>query len=357
MKTYTKFLIEIFFISFLKVFLIFFGIILIINILDQIDFFSKKDVYFFYPVFLSFLNTPSIIFEIFPFIFLITTQVFFIKLIDSHELQIFKYSGLNNFTIVKIVGLFSFIFGLFLILFFYSASAVLQNNYLEIKNEYSNDNKYLAVITENGLWMKDIMDTKINIINANKVDNEFLIEVLIVQFNKNYELIRTIESNKVDISNYNWKIKDPKISENNKTIKLEEINIKSNFDLKKINSLFSNLSSLTIYDLFKLRQSYKSLNYSLIEIDSHLYKISSYPFYLALITVLTAIIMFNIGYQKNSLFRIILGIFLSVVIYYINYFFNVLGTSEKIPLLISIWFPLIILSIINVTFIMRINEK
>tara|TARA_B110000977_G_C10724544_1_gene356550 strand:+ start:95 stop:298 length:204 start_codon:yes stop_codon:yes gene_type:complete len=67
--------------------------------------------------------------------------------------------------------------------------------------------------------------------------------------------------------------------------------------------------------------------------------------------------MFSIGYKKNTLFKIILGIFLSVVIYYINYFFNVLGTTEKIPVLLSIIFPLILLAIINTISIIRLNEK
>ena len=67
--------------------------------------------------------------------------------------------------------------------------------------------------------------------------------------------------------------------------------------------------------------------------------------------------MFNISYQKNSIFRIVLGIFLSVIIYYISNFFSVLGTSEKIPLFLSIWLPLIILLIINIIFILRLNEK
>ena len=137
----------------------------------------------------------------------------------------------------------------------------------------------------------------------------------------------------------------------------DEIILYSNFDLKKINSLFSNLSALTMLDLIKLRKSYKSLNYSLIDIDSHLYKIIAYPIYLTLITVFSAIVMFNVGYQKNSIFKIILGILLSVIIYYINYFFNILGSNEKIPLILSIFLPLVILSIINFTSIIRINEK
>ena len=55
----------------------------------------------------------------------------------------------------------------------------MKNSYLLIKNKYSSDNKYLAVITENGLWIKDEIENKINIINAGKVNNQFLLNVSI----------------------------------------------------------------------------------------------------------------------------------------------------------------------------------
>ena len=184
-----------------------------------------------------------------------------------------------------------------------------------------------------------------------------LLEVSITQFDKNFNISRIIKSKKVDISSTKWKVFNPTILENNITTFPNEIIILSNFDLKKINSLFSNLSSLTIPDLLKLKKSYKSLNYSVVEIDSHLYKVISYPIYLTLITIFSAIIMFNIGYQKNFFFNIVLGVLLSVIIYYINYFINILGISEKIPLILSIFLPLIILSIINFISIIKINEK
>ena len=357
MKIYIKFLINLFNISFFKVFSIFFIVILLTNILEQIDFFKNVDINFFYLVFLSFLNSPSILFEILPFIFLLSTQVFFISLIDKKELEIFKYTGLNNFMIVRIIGAYTFIAGLILIVIFYNTSAILKNSYLLIKNQYSDDNKYLAVITENGLWIKDEINENVNIVNAHKVDNEFLLNVLITQFNKNFEITNIIQSEKVDISSYQWKIFNATILRNNQQSFLNEIILQSNFDLQRINSLFSNLSSLTIFELITLRKSYKTLNYSVVDIDSHLYKITSYPIYLSLITIFSAIIMFNIGYQKNSFFKITLGILLSVVIYYINYFLNILGTNEKIPLILSIFMPLIILLIINFISIIRINEK
>jgi len=233
----------------------------------------------------------------------------------------------------------------------------MKNSYLKIKNKHTNDDRYLAVITENGLWIKDEIDNNINIINATNVSDEFLLNVFITQFDKNHNLIKTIQSPRVNIKSYNWRLVDVTISKENEISKLSKLKLLSNFDLKKINSLFSNLSSLTIPELIKLRSSYKSLNYSLIEIDSQLYKVFTYPIYLTLITLLSSVIMFNIGYQKNTLFQIIFGIFLSVIIYYINYFFNVLGTSEKIPVFLSIFLPLILLAIINMISIIRLNEK
>ena len=357
MRVYVKFLINLFNISFLKIFFSFFIIILITNILEQMEFFKNLDISFFYLIFLSFLNTPSIIFEILPFIFLLSTQVFFIYLIDKKELEIFKYNGLTNFIIIKIISFYALIIGVIFIIFFYNASAAMKNSYLLIKNKYSDDNKYLAVITENGLWIKDEIGSKINIINANKVDNQFLLDVQITELNKNFDVLKIIQSDKVDISSFEWKINKPTILNNNQEYILDELVLQSNFDLKKINSLFSNLSSLTIFKLIELRKSYKILNYSVVDIDSHLYRVISYPIYLTLITIFSSIIMFNIGYQKNTFYKITLGIFLSVIIYYVSYFLNILGTNEKIPLILSIFIPLAMLAIINFTFIIKINEK
>ena len=357
MKTYIKFLINLFNLSFIKIFSIFFVIILITNILDQTEFFKDKNLSFIYLLFLSFLNTPSVLFEILPFIFLLSTQIFFINLINKNELQVFKYTGLNNIKIIKILGLYSFILGIVFVIFFYNGSSILKNSYLLIKNNYSDDDKYLAVITENGLWIKDEINDEINITNASKVDDEFLLNVSITRFNKDFNVVEILQSEKVDITSKNWIIFNPTILNGNSQSSIDKIMLQSNFDLQKINSLFSNLSSLSIIDLIKLRKSYMSLNYSVTDINSHLLKIISYPLYLTLITIFSAITMFNIGYQKNTFFNIILGIFLSVIIYYINNFLNVLGTNERIPLTLSIFLPLVILLIINFISIIKLNEK
>ena len=40
--------------------------------------------------------------------------------------------------------------------------------YLEIKSSHTNNDKYLAVITKNGLWIKDKIEDNVLIINSRK---------------------------------------------------------------------------------------------------------------------------------------------------------------------------------------------
>ena len=357
MKTYTKFLIYGFIKSFLNVFLVMISLVFILNILKEIEFFSNKDVNSFYPIYLSIMSSPSIIFEMFPFIFLIATQFFFLKLFDNDEINIFKYSGLKNIKIINLLSLVSFFLGILTITLFYSFSSNLQHYYLQIKNQFSENKLYLAVINKNGLWIKDVVNNQTSIINSSKINNNFLTNTFITTFDEDFNLVRSLKSNKIDIKNNEWLIYDATVFENNVGQKKDLIKFRSNFNQKRIESLFSNLSSLSLLELIDLRENYKLLNYSTVDVDIQIYKVATYPLFLVIMTILSSIIMLNTKKTSSKVIRIIIGLFFSVLIYYINNFFNVMGSTEKLPLMVSIWTPIIFLSLINLIMLININEK
>ena len=357
MKIYVKFLVFSFIKSLIFVSSIIYVLIFILNILTEFEFFREIDVQYYFPIYLSLINSPSLLFEMFPFIFLISSQIFFINLMKNDQIQTFKYSGLKNSKILLILSLTSFLTGLIIIGLFYNLSSNLKNIYLNLKNNYTSDDKYLAVITNNGLWIKDNIDGKTSIINASKIDEELLIEVSITELDKEFKVKRQIESDKIDISKNDWYVFNPKIFSGNGKDELDSIYFKSNFDYERIQNLFSNLSSLSILELYKLKNNYNLLNLSTIEIRLQIQKILSFPFYLCFMSILAAIIMFNSKKQKSNTLKISYGLFLSVLIYYINNFFNVLGKTEKINILLSVWTPILILIIINFIYTLKINEK
>ncbi len=357
-KTYQIYLSKVFTLTLIKTFMVFVSLSFILNIFEEVNFFKELEVSITVPIFLTFLNIPSVIFDIFPFIFLITAQFAFMKLMDQNEIIVLKNFGLDNLKIIKILSILSFVFGLFIITIYYNFSSSLKYSYLNLKNTYAKDNKYLAVITENGIWIKDQRGENINIINANSFNNKYLYNVDIVQFDKNFNFKRNIVSKSILIENKKWVINEALIADNKgKTKKIKNFHLDTNLNYDDLNSLYSNLSSLNIFELNDLKKKYDDINYSSTEINSAIQKLISFPFYLTVMTILAATLMLSIKYNKSKVFHLILGILISVIIYYLSFFFEELGKNEQIPIVISIWVPMIIIILFSTVSLVRINEK
>ena len=357
-KTYQQYLIK----SLLKYIFLISGIFLILsfllNIIEEIRFFKNLDLGISYSFLLTFLNVPSIVYEIFPFIFLISTQMFFVNLFEKEELIVLKKHGLDNLVLIKILIITSLVCGILIVSVFYTFSAQMKHSYLSFKNKFTNDNKYLAVVNENGLWIKDEVDNSINIINAEIFENDTLKNLIITQMDKDFNIIKTIIAKSANIQRNTWKIKNVEVHETEKSKEnYDQILFKTNFNKEKLNSIFSNLTSLTFFELLSMSKDYDQLGYSTLEINSHLHKLYSFPIYLMIMSLVGGILMLNIKYNKSKVVNITIGIILSVIIYYLNYFINLLGTNEKIPIILSIWLPHLILFLFCLTFLIRINEN
>ncbi len=357
-KIYIKYILKKFFLIFFNVSLIFLSLAIVLNIFEEISFFKNIDSSPLLPYFLTLLNAPITLFEIFPFIFLISAQFFFFYMYKNDEILLLKNNGLSNLKIIKILFLSTLLMGLLIIILYYNLSSKLKFIYTDIKNNYTNDNKYLAVVNDSGLWLKDETNESILIVKSKNISNNFLLQVFINEFDFDFKLKKTIQADKVNIDNKNWILENPIITKNNVTIKnIDDLKFKTNFDDEKIKNLFSNFSTLHIVELFDLKKDYENLGYSSDEIQIHILKLFLSPYLFALMTVFSSIIMINIKRNKSIFFNIILGIFTSVIIYYFNFIFLSLGNTGKIPPNVSVFLPVLFLTIISVMGLVRVNEK
>ena len=356
-KTYERYIIKNFINKFITISIIFFSLVIILSILEEISFFKNLKVNFLFPYLLTFLSAPITLFEMFPFIFLLATQFLFFDLFKKEELNLLKSNGMSNLRIIKILFFSSLFMGIFTVIIYYNAASKLKFFYTDIKNKFSNDNKYLAVVTDSGLWLKDEIKENTFIVKATNIKDNYLINVIIYEFNENFNLVKTIQSEKIDIENKRWMAGSSTITEKNISNEVENLQIETNFNQEKINNLFSNISTLNILELFDLKKDYENLGYSSDEILIHLLKLFSTPFFYGVLTVMSSIIMFNFKKDRSLFFHIILGILMSVIIYYINFMFTSLGNNGKIPVVISIFLPILFISIFSIIGLIRVNEK
>jgi len=357
-KTLDRYFISLFFKKFLMLSAIFFSLSFTLTIFEEITYLSDTRSAFYLPFMLAIFNAPTTLLEIFPFIILIAAQLFFIDLIKKKENELIKINNLNNFYLIKLLSICSFIFGILIITIYYPISSKLKFIYSDIKNVYSEDGKYLKHLNDNGIWIKDEIKNEIYIINGATKKDPYLEDVFISKFNINFDLIENIFTKKIDITNDEWVIKNPIIFKNNRQIQLEKtIILSTHFNIDKINSSFKNLNSFNLFQLINIKNENRSLGYSSQDIDLHLLKIISLPIYFTILVIISSLIMLNIKKNKPYIFHVLLGISLSVIIYYINNIFNVFGLTNKIPIYLSIFFPMIFLGIISIIGLIRINEK
>jgi lipopolysaccharide export system permease protein len=284
--------------------------------------------------------------------------MFFVNLFEKEELIVLKKHGVDNLVLIKILIITSLVCGILIVSLFYTISAQMKHSYLSFKNKFTDDKKYLAVVNENGLWIKDEVDNSINIINAEIFENDTLKKLIITQMDKDFNIVKTIIGKSANIQKNTWKIKNVEVHEIEKSkVSHDQILFKTNFNKEKLNNIFSNLTSLTFFELLSMSKDYNQLGYSTLEINSHLHKLYSFPIYLMIMSLVGGILMLNIKYNKSKIVNITIGIILSVIIYYLNYFINLLGTNEKLPIIISIWLPHLILFLFCLTFLIRINEN
>ena len=346
--------------SFLNVLLIFCCAGLIMNLFEEINYFRKYDVGMGLPIQLSFMIVPSIIINMLPFILFLSSMWVFIKLKNNRDLLSLRTFGFSNGKFIFLFSSVAFIIGIVILTALNPVTSIVVKYYEDIKGNYDLDKSHLASINVNGIWLKEKIGKNINIINSKALEGNLLIDVSIYKFNENNLLLERTEAKQANILKTTWLIED------GYTIQFQDQNIKndfenlifySTFNKEKLNSIYSNLDTISFYKLMTESKELVARGYSakLLKEKKHFYL--SLPFFLVLMVLLSGIFILNSNERRQNVYYVFLSIITCVVIFYFKNFSTALGATEKIPLLLSVWSPVIILFLFCSVGMIQINEK
>ena len=351
--------------NFLKTFLIFvfifycFGVIL--NLFEEIEFFKNIEASFLIPLALTSIYIPSLVIKFLPFIIFLSSMWFMLKIRNNRDLLTLKVFGYSNLKIFFILALTSFILGWIVLIIANPITSSMSKYYEKTKSNYSRDIDHLVTFNKNGLWIKENLEKGQRIISAAKPSGFNLIDVTIFHLDERSNLIEKIISKKANIKNNIWDLKDvtsfkPKDGvfkiENFENFKIESI-----YNFEKINSLFKNFDTMSFLDLVI---NYKTLidnGYNKLFLNQSLHSMLSLPFFLFLMTALASTLTLNTLKKSDNFKFIVLGLIITVVIFYFKDLSLALGQTDRIPLILAVWSPVIALSFFIFIGVLQINEK
>lgn len=360
LKVLDRYIFKEFFKIICSVTFIFFCLGVVLNLFEEVNFFKDFDVGIYLPLLMSLYKVPHLVYNLIPFIMLISSVWLFLKFIRSDELTVIKVSGISNASMVIVPSIFAFFFGIFLIIAINPVTALLSQKYFSMKGEYTQNNDYLAAITVNGIWIKEKNESGVNIVKAESMDGPLLKKVSIYQSDTENNPIRRFEAETADITEKNWKLQNVQIfpiDENIKKNIYKEFIYSSVYNIDEIKNLYSNLDTVAFWNLKNLINSYELRGYSTKEIKSKYQRTIAFPFFLLSMVLLAGVSILGLRFRGNYVGYVFFSIISCVIIYYFNDFSKVLGQTDRLPINLSVWMPILVIFIFSSVGLIHVNQK
>jgi len=332
----------------------------VLSLFEEINFFKDYGIGIKIPLLLSSLFVPSLFTEMFPFVILLSGIWFFLRIKKTDEIVPIKTSGMSNFSIIIIPSIISIILGIIFITSFNPITSALVKKYETIKGGYEKDKDYLAAITVNGIWIKEKNLNINSLIRASNLDGKKLINVTIYEFDQQNNFLRTIQSQSANIISNDWILNNTTVFDSNgKKIFENKNNViyKSIYDLGKIKSLYSNLNTISFWRLKEEIKILEARGYSTKEVNSKFHRSLAFPFFLLSMILLSGVFTLGNQAKENNWRYVFIAIISSVLIHYFNDFSAALGKTDKLPIQISVWMPIVIIFIFGTVGLIYAEQK
>lgn len=347
--------------SLIKVTLFFYCFGIILHLFEEIEFFKDLNVSIFQPLLLTLLYIPGMVIQLLPFIIFISTMDFIKTIRNNKDLLTMKIYGFSNLKIFFILAFTSFIIGWLILLLLNPITSSMSKYYEKSKSNYAKDVDHLVNFNKNGLWIKENLKQGQRIISAKNKPEKNLKNIVIFNFDENYNLTNKITSKSANIETNEWILHDVLILKIENGISKREsrdtMKINSIYTFEKLTNLFKNFDTLSFVDLLINYQNLINNGYNKIFLNQSLHSLLSMPFFLFIMSALGCILIMNTLKKSNNFKIIIIGLITCVIIYYLKDLSIALGQTNRISLTLAIWIPIIVISMFSFIGILQINEK
>jgi lipopolysaccharide export system permease protein len=363
LKSINKYIINEYIKSLFIVIAVMLSIILLINLLDEFNFFkSKKDLKFIFFIIFTILKIPNVLINLFPFIVLFGGIVFYLKIYNHNEVISLRVMGYSNIQIILIPALTSFVIGYIIVFLIVPFSSSMLRYYEDLRFEY-NETKNLVFVNETGIWILDKNEKEKNIIRIEKISKDFSVvnQITIYNYDSSNNFIRRIDATEGFIKDKNWQLNKVHIissnKKNNKENYINNYNYISNININELKNVYKNTDTTSLLDINKEMSILDDKGYSTIDLRIRYQKLISFPIYLLAMSILSGLMIINLGKTSNYLKYGCYGVIISIIIYFLNDLSITIAKSGIISVDFSVWIPIFLIILINLVGITQVNAK
>ncbi|MEM6386353.1 MAG: LPS export ABC transporter permease LptG [Pseudomonadota bacterium] len=335
--------------SFLSVAFIFFAILMLTGLIDQIrKYGGSEDAGFGTLVLLALLSAPAALYRILPLVMILSTLALFLSLARSSELVVARAAGRSAMTsLVAPITLAVFI-GILAVAAINPIVAATQKQYEAMTGRLSGEASTLSVSAE-GLWLRQGASDGQTVIHAERanLDGTTLFGVTFLGFSSEGEPTFRIEAREASLVEGAWAIKDAKewrfdtesVIPEVDSFESPALSLASNLTRNQILDSFGTPSAIPIWELPGFISQLEAAGFS-----ARIHR-TFFHMELALPILLAAMVLVGAGFtMRHTRFgrtgvMVLSALGLGFTLYFIRNFAAILGENGQIPVLLAAWGP------------------
>lgn len=336
-----------FFRTFMGLALVFFLIMLFVDLVDQLRRYASADATFTDLLILSLLNIPQAFYAILPLIMILATIALFISLSRSSEMVVTRAAGRSALKTLLAPLAVALMIGVFGVGVLNPIVAATSKEY-ETRSDALRGNSSVLSIGSSGLWLRQGSAQGQTVIRAQSanLDGTRLTDVTFLTFAPDGSPSKRVNAASADLVTGAWILRDAKswdlagvATPEAEALLHAELSIQSTLTPDQIRDSFGTPSSIPIWELpafiSRLQTAGFSAQRHLVWFHTEL----ATPIFLVAMVLIGA--SFTLRHQRGGRtgLMVMFAVLLAFVIYFIRNFAEVLGENGQLPVLLAAWAP------------------
>ena len=334
--------------AFLRVLIIITAIVLLLETVENVRRFSDQPDSLSKIVFMTALKLPSAIDQIMPLVILISSLTLFLGLARSSELVICRASSVSGIRLVLVPVLIAMVMGFLSIALLNPLTAATIKRYTELRAEMSDSRQSILSISDEGLWLRQVVDGKNTVIQARRAspDGTVLHGAEFHVFDDKNILHERVIATRATLNDAEWVLSDARRWSINRdaalptrTERLKSAKIATNLTSDQILDSFAPPQTISFWDMPKFIAQLEISGFTATRHKQF------YHSTLALPALFAAMVLIGAGFTMRHVrfgnvgIMVIFAVLTGFALYFMRNIAGSLGSAGEVPILIAAWAP------------------
>lgn len=332
---------------FLRVFAVFFAILMLIDMLDQLRRLSSRGVGLVEAAHLSALNVPESLYNILPLIMILSAIALFIGLARSSELVVVRAAGRSGLRFLVAPVVVALLIGAFAVTVLNPLVAATSKAYETLYSGFARGAERVLSVSDQGLWLRQGDETSQTVIHAARAnsDGTQLYAATFLTFDAEGLPMERIEAEVARLTPGAWELQDAKrwtlnaLNPEAAATFQPRGTLPSDLTADAIRDSFGSPAAIPVWDLPAYIAGLERAGFSARSHQVWLQMQLALPLLMgAMVLIAAGFTMRHARFGKTGIY-VLMAILGGFAIFFLRNFGQVLGENGQVPVMAAAWAP------------------